>query len=106
MYEDLDAVEYVSVGVVGVEGLVARHLGVGVVALHHVVVYDYAKRAAHYLVVDNRYHLSFGEDSDELLYLFARPEHVVVGVDALERLGELRVVFHPQVAQLHLVDFV
>ena len=84
MYEHLYAVEYVAVGVVGVEGLIARDLGVGVVALHHVVVYDDAQGAAHYLVIDHYHHLSLGEYGDELLYLGVRPEHVVVGVDAVE----------------------
>ena len=38
MDEDLDAVEDVTLGVVGVEGFLTRHLGIGVVVLHVVVV--------------------------------------------------------------------
>ena len=68
----------------GVEGLVARHLGVGMVALHQVIVYNDAQCAAHNAVVGHNHHLSFGEDVDELLYLLVGPEHIAAAVDSLE----------------------
>ena len=53
--EHLDAIEYVSVRVVGIERLVAGDLGVGVVAFHHVVIDYNAQRAADNLVVGDDY---------------------------------------------------
>ena len=67
-----------------VEGLVASHLRVGVVALHHIIINNNRQRASHYLVVDDYHHLSLGEDSDEFLDLSFCPEHVFVAIDALE----------------------
>ena len=67
--EDLDAIEDVAVGIVGVEGFIACHLGIGVVALHHVVVDDDGEGAAHDLVVDDDDYLTFGKDGNELFDL-------------------------------------
>ena len=84
MYEHFDAIEYVALGVVGVEGFVASHLRVGVVALHHIIINNNRQRASHYLVVDDYHHLSLGEYCDEFLDLSFCPEHVFVAIDALE----------------------
>ena len=65
MYEHLNAVENVALWVVGVEGFVACHLCVGVVALHHVIVDDDGERTAHNLVVDDNHYLTLGENGDE-----------------------------------------
>ena len=106
MDEHLYAVEDVALRVVCVECLVARHLGVGVVALHHVVVDDDAQCASYDFRVDDDDNLSFGEDGDELLDLGLCPEHVLVAVDALERARELVVVLHLEVTQLDFGDVV
>ena len=71
--------------VVGVEGLVARHLGIGVVALNHIIVYDNREGTAYNLVVDHYHHLTLGEDGNERLDLLVGPEDIVVGIHALER---------------------
>ena len=106
MDKHLDAVEDVALRVVGVEGLVARYLGIGVVALYHIIVYDNREGTAYYLVVDHYHHLTLGEDGNERLDLLVGPEDIVVGIDALERFGQLIIVFHTQVAQFHFIDFV
>ena len=106
MYEHLNAIEYVAVGIVGVEGLVAGHLGISVVALDHVVVHNDGEGAAHNHVVNDDDHLAFRENRDEFLDLCPCPEHVGVSIDALERFGKLVIVLHVEVAQAYLVNFV
>ena len=106
MDKHLNAIENVALGVVGVECLVASHLRVGVVALHHVVVDDDGEGAADDFPVHADDHLTFREDGYELLDLCLCPEHVLVAVDALERACELVVVIHLEIAQLYLVDVV
>ena len=104
MDKHLDTIEDVAVGVVRVEGFVACHLSVGVVALDHVIVYDDAQCAADDLSVGDDHHLPFGEDGDELLDLSVSPELVAVAIDALEGACELVIVLHAQRAELYLVD--
>ena len=84
MNEHLDAIEDVAMRVMGVEGLVARDLGVGVVAFHHVIVDDDGEGAAHDLVIHDDDHLTFREDSNEFLDLCTSPEDIGVGIDTLE----------------------
>lgn len=103
--EDLDAIEDVAVGIVGVEGFIACHLGIGVVALHHVVVDDDGEGAAHDLVVDDDDYLTFGKDGNELFDLRTCPENVRVGINALERFRQLVVILHVEVAQTYFFDF-
>ena len=92
MYEHFNAIENVAVGVMGIESLIACHLRVSVVVLHHVVVDDDAERASHNLVVGNDYHLPFREDGNKLFYLLVSPKHVVVGVYAMKRTRKLVIV--------------
>ena len=105
MDEHLDAIQYVAVGVMRVKRLVTRHLGVGVITLHHVIVDDDAEGTAHNLVVHHNDHLSLGEDGYKLLDLGMSPEHVMVCINSFERTSQLIVVLHPKVAQLYLVYF-
>ena len=104
MNEDLDAVEDVALGVVGVEGLVAGNFRVCVVAFHQVVIDDDGKGTTDDFVVHDRNDLSFGENSDELFNLLVRPEDIFVRIDAGKGLGKLRVIFDLQVADLYLVN--
>ena len=105
MDEDLDAIEDIPFGVVGIERLLARHLGIGVVVLHVVIIDDDGKGAAHNLLVDHRHDLPLGEDAYQFLYLLVGPEDVAsVRIDTGERLGQLVVVFNLQIAYLHLVN--
>ena len=106
MDEDLDAVEDITLGVMGVEGFLARHLGIGVVVLHVVIIDDDGEGAAHNLLIDHRHDLSLGEDADQFLDLFVCPEDIAsVRIDTGERLGQLVVVFNLQITYLHFVDF-
>ena len=59
-----------------------RNLGVGVVALDHVVIDDDRESTAHDLVVHDRYDLPFGKDLDELVDLLTGPEDILVRIDA------------------------
>ena len=59
-----------------IESFLARDLGIGMVILHIVIVYDDGKRASHYLLIDNRHNLPFRKDTDQLLYLFMRPKDI------------------------------
>ena len=104
MDKHLDAIEDIAVGVVGVEGLVACHLCIGMVALDHVVVYDDAQRTAYDLSVGDDHHLSFGEDRNEFLDLRMGPELIAVAIDTLKRACQLVIVLHAQRAKLYLVD--
>ena len=104
VYEHLDAVKDTAVGVVGVKRLVACHLGIGVVALHHVILDDDAQGAAHDLVIGNDHHLALGEDGDELPDLLMGPKHVAVSIDAMERTRQLVIIGHLQVAKFNLTD--
>ena len=104
MDEDLDAVEDVALGVVGVEGLVAGNFRVSVVAFHQVIIDDDGKGTADDFVVHDRNDLSFGENRDELFNLLVRPEDILVCIDAGKGLGKLRVIFDLQVAHLYLVN--
>ena len=105
MDEHLDAIEDVAMRVMGVEGFVARDLGVGVVAFHHIIVDDDGEGAAHDLVIHDDDHLTFREDSNEFLDLCTSPEDIGVGIDTLEWLSQLVVILHMEVTQTHLFDF-
>ena len=104
--EDLDAVEDVALRIVRAEGFIARNLGVGVVALDHVVIDDDRESTAHDLVVHDRYDLPFGKDLDELVDLLTGPEDILVRIDARKGLGQLSVILHLEIADLDLVDLV
>ena len=84
MYKDLNAIEYVSMRVVRVEGLITSHLSVSVVPLHHVVIDDDRERAAHNLIVHHYHHLSLREDSKEFLNLCPGPKHIRSSIDTSE----------------------
>lgn len=99
MDEHFDAIEDISVWIVRIKGLVTRHLLIGVVVLHHVIVNDDAQRAAYDLVVGDTHHLTFGKDIDKFLNLLVCPENIVVGIDTMERAGKLVVVRHLQRAE-------
>ena len=106
VHEDLDAIEDVAFRIVRVEGFLAGHLGVGMVVLHLVIIHDDGEGATHDLFVHHGHDLPFGKDGDKFLDLLARPENVAsVGIYASERLRQLVVVLHLQVAYLHFVDF-
>ena len=106
VHEDLDAVKDVAFRIVRVEGFLAGHLGVGMVVLHLVIIHDDGEGATHDLFVHHGHDLPFGKDGDKFLDLLARPENVAsVGIYAGERLRQLVVVLHLQVAYLHFVDF-
>lgn len=92
MDEHFDAVENVTFGIMGVECLVAGHLLIGVVVIHHVIVDDDAQCTAHDLIVSDAYHLTFWKDIYEFLDLFMCPENIVIGVDTMERACKLVVI--------------
>ena len=104
MDKHLYPIEDIPIGVVGVEGFVARHLCVSMVAFHQVVVDNDTQRAAHDAVVGHDHHLPFGKYVDELFDLLMGPKHIAAAIDSLKRTGQLIIVCHAQVAQFYFVD--
>ena len=105
MYEHLDAIEDVTLGIVRVEGFLARHLGIGMVILHLVIVHDDGEGTPHDFLVYHGHDLSLRENLYQLLNLLVGPEHIApVRIDAGEGLGQLVVIFYLQITNLHLVN--
>ncbi|CDB11980.1 uncharacterized protein BN744_00363 [Bacteroides sp. CAG:633] len=76
MDEDFDAIQDITLGIVRVESLFARHLSIGVIVLHVVVIDDDREGAPHDFLVHYRHNLPFGEDADQFLDLLVCPEDV------------------------------
>ena len=94
MYEHFDTIQDISLPRVSVECFVSSDLGIGVVVLYIVIVYDDREGAAHDFIIDDRDDLSFGKYANEFVDLFGSPKYVAtVGIDTGERVSQLVVIF-------------
>lgn len=94
MYEHFDTIQDIPLPRVSVECFVSCDLGIGVVVLYIVIVYDDREGTAHDFIIDNRDDLSFGEYANEFVDLFRSPKYVAtVGIDTGERASQLVVIF-------------
>ena len=87
-----------------IESFISGHLGIGMITFHHIIIYDNGKCTPHYLIIYNRYNLSFGKNTDQFLNLFVCPEHIFICIYAGKRLGKLCVVFNLQISKLYFVN--
>ena len=87
-----------------VKSFVSGNFRIGMVALHHVIIYDDRQRAAYDFVIYHGYYLTFGEDGYQLFDLFFRPKHIFIGIHARKRLGKLCIILHLKIAQLYLIN--
>ena len=62
MYEDLNAIQDVTLRVVGIEGFISRHVGIRVVVLHAVVINDNREGAPNDLIIYDCDYLSLRKD--------------------------------------------
>ena len=106
MYEHFDTIQDISLPCVSVECFVSCDLGIGVVVLYIVIVYDDREGAAHDFIIDDRDDLSFGEYANEFVDLFGSPKYVAtVGIETGEIVCKLFVILFFKIAYFDFIDF-
>ena len=83
--KNLNAIEDIAIGLMGIESFVTCYGIVGMVIFYHIVIYNDRQGATHYFFVGHCHYLPFGKYCYQFFNLSLRPEDIAaIGISSSE----------------------